>query len=100
MDRSSCGNRHYPATTLATLREESDFAQNRDLLIALYEQVVGIWKELVGVRFKLLGLVPAVSLALLVTVLSAKGPVEGLSQASKLLIGVFRSVYCLWAVCL
>jgi hypothetical protein len=89
MDRSSRGNRHYTATTLTTLREEYNIAQNRDLLLALYEQVVCIWKELVGVRFKLLGLVPAVSLALLVTVLSPKGPAEGLSQASKLLIGVF-----------
>jgi hypothetical protein len=89
MDRSSRDNRHYTATTLATLREKYEVAQNRDVLLALYEQVVCIWKELVGVRFKLLGLVPAVSLALLATVLSPKGPAQGLSQASTLLIGVF-----------
>jgi hypothetical protein len=89
MDRSSRDNRHYTATTLATLREEHDIAQNRELLLALYEQVVCIWKELVGVRFKLLGLVPAASLVLLATGPSQKGPAEGLSQASKLLIGVF-----------
>jgi hypothetical protein len=89
MDRSSRDNRHYQATPLPTLRDGFDIVQNRDLLLKLYDQVCSVWKELVGVRFKLLGLVPTVSLALLVTILSAKGSPEGLSQLGKLLVGVF-----------
>lgn len=73
MDRSSRDRRHYKATPLPTLREEVDVSQNRDLLLGLYDQVCSVWKELVGVRFKLLGLVPTVSLALLATILSGKG---------------------------
>jgi hypothetical protein len=86
MDRSSRDNRHYKATLLPTLREELNVAEKRDLLFKLYIQACSAWKELVGVRFKLLGLVPTVSLALLATILSTKGLSESLSQASKLLI--------------
>ncbi len=88
MDRSSRDNRYYQTTLLPTLRDGSDNVQNRDLLLKLYDQVCSVWRELVGVRFKLLGLVPTVSLALLATILSAKDP-GGLSQQSRLLIAVF-----------
>jgi hypothetical protein len=88
MDRSGRDRRHYKATPLPTLREEVDVSQNRDLLLGLYDQVCSAWKELIGVRFKLLGLVPTISLALLATILSAKGPGDGLDWPSKLLISL------------
>lgn len=88
MDRSSRDSRSYQATPLPTLRQGFDITQNRDLLLKLYDQVCSVWKELVGVRFKLLGLVPTVSLALLATILSAKAPPDGFTQSSKLLIGL------------
>jgi uncharacterized protein YhhL (DUF1145 family) len=88
MDNSIRENRHYQTTTLPTLREGFDITQNRDLLLNLYGQVCSAWKELVGVRFKLLGLVPTVTLALLATILSAKDPIQGLTRPSKLLIGL------------
>ena len=90
MDRSSRDNRNYKATVLPTLRKGVEITQNRDLLLKLYDQVCSVWKELVGVRFKLLGLVPTVSLALLATILSTKDPAAaGLSRTSKLLIAAF-----------
>ena len=88
MGRSSRDSRHYQATPLPTLREGVDVSQNRDLLLTLYDQVCSAWKELVGVRFKLLGLVPTVSLALLATILSVKGPADGLDRPSKVLISL------------
>ncbi|MCS6840947.1 MAG: hypothetical protein NZ699_09760 [Roseiflexus sp.] len=87
-DRSDRKNRSYTVTSLPTLREGFDIAQNRDLLFKLYDQVCSTWKELIGVRFKLLALVPAVSIAVIATMLSTKGISEGLSQPSKLLIGL------------
>ena len=88
MDRTSRDRRHYKVTTLSTLREGVDVSQNREVLLKLYDQVCSAWKELVGVRFKLLGLVPTVSLALLATILSARGPADGLARPSKLLISL------------
>jgi hypothetical protein len=88
MDRSTRDSRYYQATPLPTLREGFDITQNRDLLLKLYDQVCSTWKELVAVRFKLLGLVPTVSLALLASLLSTKGAADGLTLSSKLLIGL------------
>jgi hypothetical protein len=89
MDRSARERRHYKSTSLPTLRDEFDVNQNRDLLLKLYDQVCSAWKELVGVRFKLLGLVPTVSIALLATILSTNGSPASLSESSKLLIAGF-----------
>jgi hypothetical protein len=89
MDRSNREGRHYKVTPLSTLNEGSDINQNRDLLLKLYDQVCSAWKELVGVRFKLLGLVPTVSLALLATILPGRGAPGGLSLPSRLLIAAF-----------
>jgi hypothetical protein len=89
MERSNRNNRAYATTTLPTLREGSDLAdkENRDLMIKIYDQVCSTWKELIGVRFKLLGLVPAVSLALLSNVFSNASN-QGLPTFAKLLICV------------
>ncbi len=89
MDRSARERRQYKSTSLHTLREEFDVVQNRDVLLKLYDQVCSVWRELVGVRFKLLGLVPTVSVALLTTILSGKASPASLSEPSKLLIAGF-----------
>jgi hypothetical protein len=91
-DLSDRKNRTYTTTPLPTLREGFDTEHNKDLLFKLYDQVCATWKELVGVRFKLLALVPAVSIAVIATMLSTKGISEGLSQPSKLLIGLLGLV--------
>jgi hypothetical protein len=83
MDRESRDSRHYAVSPLPTLREGAHISNNKDLVLKLYEQVCSTWKEMVGVRFKLLALVPTVSLALLATVLSTKGLSEGLTRSGK-----------------
>src|SRR5688500_11498990 len=86
MERESRDSRHYAVSPLPTLREGVDASKNRDVLLKVYDQVCSTWKELVGVRFKLLALVPTVSLALLATVLSTKGVSEGLTLAERIVI--------------
>ena len=44
----------------------------RESLLAIYEQVCENWRALLGVRFKLLGLVPTVSFVLIGMLLSSK----------------------------
>jgi hypothetical protein len=88
MDRESRNNRAYTTTKLPTLRKGVDVAANRDLMFKMYDQACQTWRELVGVRFRLLALVPTVSLLLLATVLSTEGPGKGLSVTLKILLSV------------
>ena len=88
VDRESRDNRTYKTTTLATLREGVDAAANRDLMLKMYDQACQTWRELVGVRFKLLALVPTASILLLATVLSTEGAGKGLSIGLKILISL------------
>lgn len=53
-------SRHYTSTVLPTLASQNHNKDN-ELMLTLYEQVCSSWKALTDVRFKLLGLVPAVS---------------------------------------
>jgi hypothetical protein len=77
-------NRSYKSTSLATLQAGFAVDQNKDLLLTLYDQFCSTWKALIDVRFKLLGLVPTVSIALLATILSTKP--DGVTLSGKLLI--------------
>ena len=88
MNREDRNNRAYQSTPLPTLLEGIDYTQpsNRELLIKLYEASCANWRHLVEVRFKLLGLVPTVSLALLAVIFGSDGPGKGLSPSQKLII--------------
>jgi hypothetical protein len=90
MNREDRNNRAYKATALPTLLEGIDYTQpqNRELLLKLYEASCANWRHLVEVRFKLLGLVPTVSLALLAVVFGSDGPGKGLTATQKLIIAV------------
>src|SRR4051812_1261838 len=66
-----------------------------EVLLALYREVCASWRSLVDVRFKLLALVPAVSAALLSTLLSRKTGDAGLSPAAGVVIGFFGFVVTL-----
>ena len=93
MNRESRDNRHYkssPLPTLVAIDEETHSDQNKETLAMLYNQVCSSWKTLVDVRFKLLGLVPAVSLGLLTTVLSNKS--DALPASGKMLISLLGAV--------
>ena len=88
MDRASRDNRTYSTTTLPTLREGVTVADNRDLMLKMYDQACQTWRELVAVRFRLLAIVPGVSLLLLGTVLSSEGPGKGLAVGLKILLSM------------
>jgi hypothetical protein len=88
MDRESRDNRTYKTTKLPTLREGVILATNRDLMLNMYDQACQTWRELVGVRFRLLAIVPSVSLLLLATVLSSEGPGKGLTVGLKILFSI------------
>lgn len=53
-------SRHYTSTVLPTLSKKIENPKE-SLLISLYNEVCSNWRMLTDVRFKLLGLVPAVS---------------------------------------
>ena len=65
--------------------EGSILQRHPELLMGLYGEVCSSWRSLVEVRFKLLGLVPAVSAVALATLLSG----DGLSVGAGIAIAVF-----------
>ncbi len=87
MDRSDRNARYYDTTPLATLREGFSKEENKNLLVTIYEQSCSAWKMLVDVRFKLLGLVPAVSIGVLAAVLTTR-TAETFTTASRLVVSL------------
>ena len=65
MNRESRESRYYKVSPLPVLREGVTVPPEKDVLIALYEQVCSSWHVLIVIRFKLLGFVPAVSVLLI-----------------------------------
>ncbi len=84
--------RHYKVSPLPVLKPDEAPSDRQDLLLALYGQICTSWRELVGVRFKLLALVPSVSLLILVQLLSSAGIGEGLTPVVKTGIAVIGLV--------
>jgi hypothetical protein len=80
--------RHYTVSPLPVLKPDHTPSNRQDLLLALYGQICTSWRELVGVRFKLLALVPSVSLLVLVQLLSSTGVGAGLTLIVKTGIAV------------
>src|SRR4051794_37832044 len=81
--------RHMEPSADPVLLDEVPAGARDDLLVALYGEICTSWRALVDVRFKLLGLVPAVSLVLLAALLSRKAPGEGLSDAGGVVLSLF-----------
>jgi hypothetical protein len=85
--------RVYKATDLPTIREDAAVpADRRDLLLKLYEQTCTTWRMLVDVRFKLLALVPTVSLISLATVFGTESSPKYFSPKLRLLFAVLGLV--------
>ncbi len=85
-------NRHYKSSPLPTLTDELQVQpqqQAQEILKMLYGEVCNSWRGLMDVRFKLLGLVPSVSLVILISLLSQNKPAEGLSLTTKTAIVIF-----------
>jgi hypothetical protein len=79
--------RKYDTTPLPTLGSDAPASQiDRDRLFKLYDQICATWRELVGVRFRLLALIPPVSLALLVAVLSTGSTTVSLTLVRRTLV--------------
>ena len=88
MSRKLRESRKYAASPLPTLRGSREPA-DREILLALYAQVCVTWRELIGTRFKLLGLVPTISVLLQAAILSGDGFGKGLSPLTKIGLAVF-----------
>lgn len=73
---------------LPTIREDATPVNRQDLLLKLYDQTCTTWRMLVDVRFKLLALVPTVSLVSLATVFGAQDTPKYLSPQLRLLFAV------------
>ncbi|MDZ7362297.1 MAG: hypothetical protein ONB46_16490 [candidate division KSB1 bacterium] len=85
-------NRHYQSSPLPTLLDELRAQSQQDaqeILKMLYGEVCSSWRELMDTRFKLLGFVPSVSLAILIGLLSKDNPAAALSTIAKTVIALF-----------
>src|SRR5262245_50234699 len=69
MNRESREGRHYTVSLLPTVNVQME-PPNRDLMLGLYTQICTTWRELIEIRFKLLALVPAVSVLTQAAILS------------------------------
>ncbi|WP_157890286.1 hypothetical protein [Marinobacterium aestuarii] len=75
--------RHYQHSNLAVVSEKVDAELSPDkveLLKSVYSEVCATWRSLHDVRFKLLGLVPFVTVGVLVVILPGSGTSEHLSS--------------------
>src|SRR5947209_397473 len=79
----------------AVATEGSIIHRKPELLMSLYGEICSSWRALVDVRFKLLGLVPAVLAIALATLLARNKPGVGLSAAGGIIIAVFGLVVTL-----
>lgn len=80
--------RQLETTKLITLENPKERAED---LKFLYTQVCTSWRQLVEVRFKLLGLLPAVSLAVIVSLLNAE-KMDNTAKAFVCLIGLIFTI--------
>lgn len=83
-----CG-RHYKTSSLPVFRDGVDAPARNEDLKWLYGEICNSWRTLTDVRFKLLGLVPALAGVVLIAVLSQDGPAAGLSATVRTGIIVF-----------
>jgi hypothetical protein len=78
----------YATSDLPALRSGLDPKANTDLLLALYDQICQSWRQHVDVRFKLLALVPSVSLVALALVFGGAPATIGLPTLPKVLFAI------------
>lgn len=81
--------RHYTANPLPVLPEGTTKHPHEDSLLKLYSEICSSWRMLTDIRFKLLGLVPTLSGAMLITLLSRSSAIAGLSPIVRIGIAFF-----------
>jgi hypothetical protein len=89
MTRELRDRRSYTASPLPALQAGRSSPPEKDVLLALYTQVCTSWRSLLDIRFKLLGLVPTVSILVLASLLSSEGWAKGISISAKALLCLF-----------
>lgn len=92
MNPEDTKNRKYKSSPLPVFEGAIELKPGSEELITLYEQICTSWRTLIDIRFKLLALVPAVSVLLLANLLSTEGPAKGLSSQVKIAIAVLGFV--------
>jgi hypothetical protein len=89
-EKKERAGRYYKASLLPIFRGGViDLQSKRDDLKWLYGEVCSSWRMLTDVRFKLLGLVPTISVVALISVLSRAETNAGLSPEARMGIIVF-----------
>ena len=88
-ERKERDRREYETSLLPVVRSTAREPEHKEILLGLYGEICNSWRMLTDVRFKLLGLVPTVSAAVLISLLSRTKPDEGLSPLSRITISVF-----------
>jgi hypothetical protein len=83
-----CG-RHYDTSLLPVFKEGTPEPERRDTLLALYAEVCNSWRMLTDVRFKLLGIIPTISVVVLISLLSRQEASQGLTPMARLAISIF-----------
>ena len=68
-------------------------SERQGVLLALYGEVCGGWRTLTDVRFKLLGLLPVVSVAVLITLLSASHGPAALFPADRTAVAILGLLF-------
>jgi len=81
--------RHYGVSNDPIVDKEIGDESVKDIRLAVYEQSVSVWKELAGVRFKLLALLPAATIAILAAVLMDKNEYNSLREIAKIGLTIF-----------
>ncbi|MCA0456717.1 MAG: hypothetical protein LCI00_22280 [Chloroflexi bacterium] len=82
-------NRAYKSTQLPLFKPYVKPHPHEAVLLTLYNEIGNNWRMLTDVRFKLLGLVPAISGVLLVSLLSMDEAGKGLSSISRIFAAGF-----------
>lgn len=82
-------HRDYDTSPLPVVPDTMQEPAHKEVLLSLYGEICNSWRMLIDVRFKLLGLVPTVSVALLISLLSRNKLDEGLSPFSRIVISIF-----------
>jgi hypothetical protein len=81
--------RNYKASALPIFRDGSQPPEREATLLALYTEICGSWRSLHEVRFKLLGLVPTVSVVAWIAILARDDVNKGLSGPERVGIMLF-----------
>jgi hypothetical protein len=80
--------RSFEVSPLPLLADGISARERETLALALYGEICSSWRALVEVRFKLLGLIPAVSIIVLSQLLDGSVPGEGQAVGARIAIAV------------